>query len=676
MAGYEIGISGLHAAQKALDIIGNNIANAATEGYHRQEIDLRPEDETYTNGLMIGQGVNSGGVRRLVNQLLENELLRQGSSLSDIEKRLKTLQTIENAFGELSGEGLSTAIDNFFSAFNDLSLHPSDVNLQSSVISAAETVANHFRNLATVTSNIEEMMYNEAVSTTERINLLASQIAQLNTEIYTQETRGNNASNTMDQRDMLISELSELIGIRTVVRDTGMVDITATDISLVVGSIASELEVGLVLNGSQYQLGFRPKGDTEDYQTNVSGGTLGGVFKLRNELVDGIKTQLDSLAQTLISQTNKLHVQGVGGGGAFTMLSGWTMTETDVANMQPPVTDGQIHIRVTDSTGQVVRHRVTVTAASTLSSIAADIAAIPGLDQNTGVNTGRLQIIANSGYSFDFLGGTLSVPNTTVPDPLAGAGAGPSQLPPVIEMSGGYTGTVDETYTCTIRTTPAGQMLAIGTGTMELEIQNAAGNVLKTVNIGEGYVAGTNFILDNGVKIRLGANGISPGYLNDAERFTVEALASSDTSGFLAAIGINSFFSGTDADSIAVSDFIKNDSTNIAVARTSEMTDNLNAGALAALGDAAQNALGGLSPKEFYRKLVIDLGNEVSVTEMRHTNAQSIQRSLEQQREEVSGVDINEQASLMMMYERMFQAMAQYMNTINKTYETVLTIIR
>ena len=675
MAGYEIGISGLHAAQQALDIIGNNIANAATEGYHRQEVDLRPADEVYTNGQMVGQGVEYAGVRRLVNEILESELLRQGSSLADIEKRLETLRTIENAFGELSSEGLSTALDNFFASFNDLSLQPDDVNLQSSVLSSAETLANHFRSLGTVISNIEEMVYNEAVSSVERINLLAGQIARMNTEVYTQEMRGNDANNTMDQRDMLIAELSELIGIRTVVRDTGMVDITASDVSLVVGSTATELEAGLVLDGQQYQLGLRPK-ETQEYDTNISGGVLGGLFKLKNELVHGVKTQLDMLAQSIISQTNQLHVQGVGANGTFTMLSGWTMAETDVAKMEPPVTDGQIHIRVTDSTGQVTRHMVSVDGSSTLSSIAADIASIPGLDQNTGVNTGRLQIIANSGYSFDFLGGTLSVPNTTVPDPLVGAGAGLDQLPPAIGVSGGYTGTVDETYTCTVKTTPPGQTYAIGSGTMELEIQNTAGAVLKTVNIGEGYVAGTSFILDNGVKIRLEANGISPGYLNDAEQFTIEALASSDSSGFLAAVGVNSFFSGTDANSIGVSGFVRDSGSNIAVSRTVEMTDNLNASAIAALGDSAQDALGNLSPKEFYRKLVVDLGNEVSITEMQHSNVQSIHHSLEQQRDEISGVDINEQASLMMLYERMFQAMARYMNTISETYETVLTIIQ
>ena len=64
MASYEIGISGIHAAQKALNVIGNNLANAATEGYHKQEIDLRPAEDALSNGQMVGQGVEFSGIRR------------------------------------------------------------------------------------------------------------------------------------------------------------------------------------------------------------------------------------------------------------------------------------------------------------------------------------------------------------------------------------------------------------------------------------------------------------------------------------------------------------------------------------------------------------------------------------------------------------------------------------
>lgn len=675
MAGYEIGISGLHAAQKALDIIGNNIANAATEGYHRQEVMLQPADEVYTNGQKVGQGVEITDIRRLFNHILEDEILRQTSSESDMEKRLEVLRVIENAFGELSNEGLSTAIDEFYASFKDLSLHPNDVNLQSSVLSAAKTLANQFRSLATVISDVEDMIFSEAVSTVDRVNILASEIAKLNKEVYEQMVRGHNANNIMDQRDKLVSELSQLIGIRTAIRDNGMVDITASDVSLVVGANITELEIGLETDGQNYQLGLRPK-ESDKYDTQLTGGVLGGLFKLKNELVSDIHMQFDLLAQTLISQTNQLHVQGVGSDGSFSMLSGWTMSEMDVSDMQPPVSAGQIHIRVTDPAGDIQRYTITVDSTSTLESVGADIAAIPGLDQNTSVNSGRLQIIANAGYSFDFLPGVLSEPNLTVPDPLAGAGGGAAEMPPTIAVSGSYTGLSDETYTVTVNTVPPGQTYAIGTGSMELEFRNTSGAVVKTMDIGQGYVAGTKLILENGISLCLQSNGASPGFFNDGEQFVIGAIADSDTSGFLAAVGINSFFSGVDASSIAVSDFISQDPSRIAVSKSADMNDNLNATAIGELGDDVQAILSGLSPKQFYRKLVVDLGNELSVSQMQHDNLQSVQRSLEQQRDEISGVDVNEQASLMMVYERMFQAMSRYISTINQTYDTIMSILQ
>jgi flagellar hook-associated protein 1 FlgK len=230
MAGYEIGISGLHAAQQALEIIGNNIANAATKGYHRQEIILRPAAEAYSNGQMVGQGVNYQGIRRMIDQTLDDEILRQQSSLSELDRQLQTLKSLESAFGELTGSGLSTTLDTFFSAFDNLSTRPQDVNLQSAVLAAAETLTNQFRSLGEVTANMEDTMFTEAKSTINRINQLASQIAAMNQEIYTQKMRGFDTSNSMDQRDGLIIELSQLTGISTVLRDTGMVDVMASEI--------------------------------------------------------------------------------------------------------------------------------------------------------------------------------------------------------------------------------------------------------------------------------------------------------------------------------------------------------------------------------------------------------------------------------------------------------------
>ena len=126
MANFSIGLSGLDAAQKALEIIGNNIANAATEGYHRQRVDFSPAYSSQQGSVLLGGGVNVKGITRIIDSLLEQEILRQQSALEQVSQEFGTLRTIENTLGELSTEdgGLNATIDRFFNSLQDLSAHP------------------------------------------------------------------------------------------------------------------------------------------------------------------------------------------------------------------------------------------------------------------------------------------------------------------------------------------------------------------------------------------------------------------------------------------------------------------------------------------------------------------------------------------------------------------------
>ena len=146
MSNYAIGMSGLDAAQKALSVIGNNVANAATEGYHRQRIELAPAYSVQSGPISLGEGVEVTGITRLIDNLLEQEILRQQSSLGHISQEVTTLQTIEDAFGEFSvAGGLNEVIDNFFNALQDLSAHPSESIWQNQAVTTAETMAAQFR---------------------------------------------------------------------------------------------------------------------------------------------------------------------------------------------------------------------------------------------------------------------------------------------------------------------------------------------------------------------------------------------------------------------------------------------------------------------------------------------------------------------------------------------------
>jgi len=638
MANYDIGISGLEAAQRALDVIGNNLANAATEGYHRQRIELTPAYSSQVGSVLLGGGVNIAGISRMIDTLLEQEVLRQQSSLEHVSQEFITMRTVENAFGEFTtGNSLSATIDEFFNALQDLSAHPGEAIWQNQAVTTAEAMASRFRTLGEFLTTLENQVKLEAENTIDQVNALIIQIAGLNDKIESMEIGGAQANNLRDKRDQYITELSGFIGVETLNRGYGVVDVTAAGIPVVIGASAIELEVGLNENN---ELGVTVAG-AYSYNTNIQGGRLGGLLSLKNELVADVRNDLDDLASAIIQQINQYHVQGVGSEGSFTGLTGWVMASEDLADFVPPVTDGKIYIRVTNtSTGEITRSEIDIDVSTdSLTSIAADISAITGLTAS--VVSSRLSISADANYEFDFLPGVLSGPTT-------------NNLTPDVSISGIYTGSENQTYTCTV----------VGTGDvgvesgLQIEVKIGAA-VVKTVNVGSGYAAGDRLDIGDGIFISIGT-----GTLNDGEEFTIEALASSDTSGVLAAVGINTFFYGSGASNIAVCSDIAATPGRVATALGADMTDNTNASRLAGLRDQAVSSLGDMTPGEFYHRLITRVGQQLSVKQMRRDNIEVMVQNLANQQSEISGVDINDEAARLLIFEQMFQAMAKYMSTI------------
>ena len=653
MQAYSIGISGLAAAQKGLDVIGNNVANAATEGYHRQRIDLSAAYSSQVGAALLGGGVDIAGITRIIDRLLEMEILRQHSSLEQVSQEAATLRTVENAFGELSGGGtLSEVIDKFFDTLQDLCAHPSEIIWQSETAIAGANLANQFRTAADFLTQLDTQITLEAQNAVEQINTLINQVAELNNDIERMEMTGGQANNLRDQRDQRIAELAELIGIETQSREYGVVDISIAGIAVVAGSAAMELQVGVTDNNL---LGICPAG-TQNYDTRMQGGRLGALLSLKNETIAGVHADLDALAGAIIQQVNQYHVQGVGSDGSFSELAGWRMTSENLADFDPPVTSGKMYIRVLNTaTGETARHEIDVDISTdSLTSIAAKISAITGLSASAA--SSRLQIQAEADYKFDFLPAVLSEPTTSN---LTGTS------PPAISVSGIYTGAENQTFTVTMA--GAG---SVGNGDLRLEVRDGYGEVVATLNVGSGYAAGDMLDIGNGIKISL-----SPGDLNAGDTFEIDAFANTDTSGFLAAVGINTFFSGSSATDMAVCSQITSSPGQIATALGPELTDNTNALRLAALKDKTLGSLSGMTPGEFYRRLAADIGQQLAVTQMRQENVETTIQNLTNRQSEISGVNINEEAAQMLIFEQMFQAMAKFLSTVQSSILTLIEIL-
>jgi len=653
MSDYAIGISGLNAARHALDVIGNNIANSATEGYHRQRIELSPSSPSLDGSLLFGTGVNVDGVTRIIDNFLEQEILRQYSSLEQIARELVTLQTVESALGELSTEdsGLNAAIDNFFNSLQDLNAHPGDAVWQNQVVSDAEMMASQFRMLGEFLTALDTAIRLETGNAVDSINSLTSQIAELNGSIQQVEIGGSSANSLRDQRDKLISDVAALISVETQSRDYGVVDVVVAGVPVVMGTTTIELEAGLDSSG---EMGISVEGEA-DYTTNISGGSVGGLLSLKNDLVSDIRDDLDLLAVAMIQEINQFHVQGVGSSGSFTGLTGWRMTSEDVADFGSSVDDGSIYIRLTNtSTGAITRNEIIIDAsADSLTSIAADISAITGLNA-TAVDS-KLSISADADYQFDFLPAVLSSPTAST---LTGS-------PPTISVSGIYDGTANDTFTFTVSGTGS-----VGNGTLQLVATDSSANTVATLNVGSGYAAGETLEIGNGIKIAL-----TTGSLNDGETFEVKAFANTDTSGVLAAVGINTFFSGSGADDIGVCSAILSTPSRVATSLGADMTDNTNALRLAGVQDEAVTSLGSLTCGEFYRQLVAGVGLDVSTRDMEQGNIELIVQNLESRRDDISGVDMNEEAAELLVYEQMFQAMAKYISTVQSSMASLMEIL-
>ncbi|MFC1794987.1 hypothetical protein ACFL3Q_15535, partial [Planctomycetota bacterium] len=404
------------------------------------------------------------------------------------------------------------------------------------------------------------------------------------------------------------------------------------------------------------ELGITVTGEL-NYNIDFHGGRLGALLSLKNDLIAGIHNDLDNLANAVIQQINQYHVQGIGSEGSFNELTGFSMISDSLADFDPPMSDGSIYIRVTNtSTGAVTRTEVPINASTdSLTSIAAAVTGITGLTAS--VYDFRLHIQADTDYEFDFLPSVLSTPTNS---DFTGAAS-----PPAISVSGIYTGTKNQTFTFTVSGSDS-----IGNGSLDITVTDGDGNTVATLNVGSDYAAGDRLDIGNGIKIALGT-----GDLADGNTFEVDAFTDTDTSGVLAAAGINTLFSGNNASNIAVCSDISASPGRIATALGADTTDNNNALRMADLRNQPVTDLDALTPGEYYRRLITDIGQQVSFKRTHQGNVEVLLQDLNNQQSEISGVNINDEAARMLIFEQMFKAMAKYMSTLQSSLSTIMEIM-
>lgn len=566
----QIGRSAILSYQGALQVVGNNISNAASPDYTRLTPLLDPLQGTPIAGnLQPGAGVALSAIQRNINEALEARLrLAIGAQTGAISLEQATVQ-MELFFDDLSLTGVGTRLDEFFNMFDELLNAPEDIAIRDLAISSGVTLAESLKTLRVQLTSLSDDLDSQIAGLAARADGIARQIGQLNQEITEAEAgRQTQATALRDQRDGLLRDLSEIFDVTVREQENGMINIYVGSEALVQGNSVRGLIAVSQLVGEQTRTSIRFADSNQ--QIHAQAGQLAGLEAARDQ--ESRIAMVDQLARAVMFEVNRIHADGQGTTGfksvtgSFDLLASDVALDSAAAGLVPPPGSGSFYITVIDdATGTPVAHRIDITldgspGSATLESLAADISAqVAGVTASV-TSDNRLHLEADEGVSFVF----------------------------------GYDGQE----------------------------------------------------------------------------------ARPDTTGILTALGINTFFTGTDARTIAVNETLQLQPSLLATASVFAPGDGSTAVQIAELDTLGSDLLGDVSIPKFYRSMA-NAAAMVSANARQSVDAStSVLLSLAIQRESISGVNLDEEAIQLLKFERAFQGAARFITVVDDLLAELVNLIR
>ncbi len=313
-------VSGMTTSQAGLSTVGHNIANADTEGYSRQTVQIgnNGPSRIITGAQQVsqgGQGSRVINITRSHSTFLERQLLRDRMNRGFFEGRRDTLKMVESLFQEGNSATLNSGMDTFFNSVRELSQDPSSTGLRQNVADVAQQLASDFNAASLDARRIQEDVDRTIEGRLRRINDLASQIAQINERVGQIESAGLSANDFRDQREQATKEISELVDVRVYVQPNGLVSIDlANGFALVRENISASLR-GLpdANNGGLIAIEHTSVGGTvTDITESIKGGEIGGLLDARDNIIPAHMGDIDALAFHFSEEVNSVHRNGFG----------------------------------------------------------------------------------------------------------------------------------------------------------------------------------------------------------------------------------------------------------------------------------------------------------------------------------------------------------------------------
>lgn len=562
----QMGGNTLKAMQIGLQVVGNNIANANTPGYIRQEAIFAPAPVQTHGKLVLGTGVLVDSIVQKLDKFVQERLLGARGDRANAQAQEEVYRDLEVLLNELSADtDLSSAMTDFFNAVDEVLKDPGNVATRNLAIGKGIALTENFGNLHRRVFSLQTQLNQRVSSMSNEINNLSEEIRRLNLQIASVEgggASGSQAAGLRVQRQNAIQRLSEIIGIRVDEQASGGVAISVGGEFLVYEG--TRRAVNISTNSEQGAGLAVVKFVDSNSPLQITTGELQGVYTARDQIVGGFIKRLDNLAGSMAFEFNKIYSQGQGLVGFQSLTSVEAVSNAgavlDEAGLKFTPVSGSFNVVISNKSNPQLTHTHSI------------IIDLNGLDEDT-----TLASLASQLDSIEGLKASI---------------------------------------------TPGGA-LQLTTESSDVEFSFAG-----------------------------------------------------DTSGVLAALGINTFFTGSSAGSLGVNKELKGieNAGKFAASLGGIGNDSLNAERLAAFMDQPLGTAGGTSLNDLYNQMVNEVTQGSSIAQSVAEGYRVFEGTLEGQEQAVSGVSIDEEAMRMITLQRIYQASARYIQTCSELLDLLVNL--
>jgi flagellar hook-associated protein 1 FlgK len=308
-----IGQRALTASYSALQVTGNNVANANTPGYSRQSVELATAFSQQTGSGFFGKGVDVTTVTRAHSDFLTREATTSASLAAADEARSTQLQQLENVF-RTGEDGLGYAAQQLFNAFVDVSNKPQDAAARQVVLARVGDLASRFRTASDQLDSQQAGIAQDLRTAVQSINALTTRIASLNQSIAQAQGRGHAPNELLDQRDGAIADLARIAQVTTVAAADGTVGVfLGGGQKLVLGGDATALTtLADPFDPAKVQIGISEGGTTRAFPDGfVAGGSVAGLLRVQNHDLPDARGLLGQLASAIAGSLNEQQARGI-----------------------------------------------------------------------------------------------------------------------------------------------------------------------------------------------------------------------------------------------------------------------------------------------------------------------------------------------------------------------------